>query len=217
MCPCYYYSGYRGNYKRRPGTFCRNFLTPHGGEDPGKVAADGALEKDINLQIARRLAVLLEQSDVKAVMTRTGDSGLNDANAKGRKVQDMKRRLALMEETAPDLVISIHQNSYGSPSVKGAQVFYYTGSEAGKTLAQTIQTRLAQGLDPNNHRTAKANDSYYLLTRTSKPTVIVECGFLSNPEEAARLQDPVYQERVAWQIHMGILEYLHDAGGTQTK
>ena len=180
----------------------------HGGDDPGKVGTNGALEKDINLAIAKRLAVLLEQADVKAVMTREDENGLYDAGAERKKVQDMKRRISIMEEAAPDLVVSVHQNSYDGASIKGAQVFYYTGSTEGKKLADIVQNRMVSGLDPTNHRIAKANDSYYLLKKTSKPIVIVECGFLSNPQEAELLTDPVYQERVAWQIHMGVLQYL---------
>lgn len=181
----------------------------HGGDDPGKVGINGALEKDLNLAVAKRLAVLLEQADVRVVMTRTDENGLYDPGASRKKVQDMKRRLAIMEETAPDLVVSIHQNSYGQEAVRGAQVFYYAESAEGKQLAERIQTRLVTGLDPSNHRSAKANSSYYLLKKTTKPIVIVECGFLSNREEAALLATPEYQERAAWQIHMGILQYLH--------
>lgn len=189
--------------------FCVVVDAGHGGADPGKVGINGALEKDLNLAIAKRLAVLLEQSDVKVVMTREDDSGLNDADADRKKVQDMKRRIARMEEADPDLVVSIHQNSYSTSDVKGAQTFYYTASAEGKALAEVIQNRMISGLDPANHRAAKANDSYYLLKKTSKPIVIVECGFLSNPEEAQLLCDEVYQERVAWQVHMGVLQYLH--------
>lgn len=185
----------------------------HGGDDPGKVGVNGALEKDVNLAIARRLAVLLEQSDVKVVMTREDENGLYDAGASSKKVQDMKRRIEKMEEVSPDIVVSVHQNSYEGASIKGAQVFYYTGSAEGKQLADIIQERMIQGLDPENHRVAKENDSYYLLKKTSKPIVIVECGFLSNPQEAELLVDPAYQERVAWQIHMGILQYLNQNVG----
>ena len=140
-------------------------------------------------------------------MTRTDDAGLYDEGASRKKVQDMKRRIALMEETAPDLVVSIHQNSYPDPSVKGAQVFYYTGSGEGRALAERIQNRLYR-LDPSNRRGVKENNSYYLLKKTSCPIVIVECGFLSNPQEAQALSEPAYQERAAWHICMGILQYL---------
>lgn len=192
--------------------FCVVVDAGHGGKDPGKVGINGALEEEINLDIAIRLSALLRQADVKTVMTREDENGLYDESASNKKVQDMKRRIALMEETDPDLVVSIHQNSYEQENVRGAQTFFYTGSVQGQRLAETIQTRLVTGLDPANHRTAKANNSYYLLKKTSKPIAIVECGFLSNPEEAELLADPLYQERVAWQIHMGILQYLHCNG-----
>lgn len=200
-------SGLKDDYSKMQ-KYCVVVDAGHGGDDPGKVGINGALEKDINLAVAKRLAVLLEQSDVKVVMTREDENGLYDANADRKKVQDMKRRIAMMEEAEPDLVVSVHQNSYGDASIKGAQVFFYTGSEEGRELAEVIQNRLVAGLDPENHRVAKANDSYYLLKKTSRPIVIVECGFLSNPQEAEQLTDPVYQERVAWQIHMGVLQYL---------
>ena len=182
----------------------------HGGDDPGKVGINGMLEKELNLQIAKKLAVFLEMADVEVVMTRTEDRGLHEEGTSGKKAQDMKRRVELMETHAPDLVISIHQNSYGDETVRGAQVFYYTGSAEGKKLAQILQHRLVEGLDPANHRMEKDNDSYYLLKKTSRPIVIAECGFLSNPDEATLLCDPLYQEKAAWHLHMGIMQYLND-------
>ncbi len=181
----------------------------HGGKDPGKVGTDGCLEKDINLQIAKKVRTYLEAADIRVVMTREDDSGLYDADASRKKVQDMKRRVEMIHEAAPALTVSIHQNSYGEAYVKGAQVFYYANSQKSKALAEQIQNRLNGKLDPENRRQAKANDSYYLLKKTDSPIVIVECGFLSNPEEAAKLQDPVYQDRCAWQIVMAILQYLN--------
>lgn len=189
--------------------FCVVVDAGHGGNDPGKVGVNGALEKDINLAIAKRLAVLLEQADVEAVLTRTQDAGLYDADADRKKVQDMKRRIEVMEKAEPDIVVSIHQNSYNGAEVRGAQVFYYTGSQEGKKLADLVQAQLIAGLDPQNGRTAKANDSYYLLRKTSRPIIIAECGFLSNPKEEELLCDPSYQEKVAWQLHLGILRYLN--------
>ena len=121
----------------------------------------------------------------------------------------MKNRIALIEETAPDIVVSIHQNSYPEEYVHGAQVFYYDGSSQGKELAEVLQRQLIERADPDNTRQVKANDSYYLLKKTSVPIVIVECGFLSNQAEAEKLCTPEYQERIAWAVHMGILEYLN--------
>lgn len=186
----------------------------HGGEDPGKIAADGTLEKDLNLSIAQKLQTYLEAADVHVVMTRTTDSGLYDEHTSGKKAQDMKNRVAIMEECDADVVVSIHQNSYSDSSIHGAQVFYYTTSNSGKCLAQLLQNILIQELDPDNHRQAKANDSYYLLKKTSRPIVIVECGFLSNPEETALLCSQSYQDQIAWVLHMGILQYLHTANKT---
>ena len=181
----------------------------HGGKDPGKVGINDALEKDINLQISLKLKQFLEEEDVEVILTREEDTGLYDENASNKKVQDMKRRVELIEETAPLMTISIHQNSYHEESVHGAQVFYYTGSEKGKELAEIIQQSLLNGTDPNNKRSAKANDSYYLLKKTSSPIVIVECGFLSNSEEAQKLAADYYQEKLAWAIHMGVLQYIN--------
>lgn len=181
----------------------------HGGDDPGKVGINGAQEKDINLQIALLVKTFLEQNGVNVVMTREDEDGLYDRSASNKKVQDMKNRIALIEETAPDIVVSIHQNSYPEEYVHGAQVFYYDGSSQGKELAEVLQRQLIEKADPDNTRQVKANDSYYLLKKTSVPIVIVECGFLSNQAEAEKLCTPEYQERIAWAVHMGILEYLN--------
>ncbi len=180
----------------------------HGGDDPGKVGINGALEKDINLKIAKRLQALLEAQDIEVVMTREDEGGLYDADASNKKVQDMKRRIEIIDEAKPVITVSIHQNSYPEEYVKGAQVFYYTNSVEGKNLADILQECLITMADPDNTRVSKANDSYYLLKKTDTPIVIVECGFLSNYEEAEKLTTEEYQEKVAWAVHMGILRYL---------
>ncbi len=181
----------------------------HGGADPGKVSVDGSLEKDINLQIALKLQKFLQMQDIDAVLTRESDAGLYDEDASNKKVQDMKNRVAIIEERQPSLTVSIHQNSYHEEYVHGAQVFYYANSDKSKELAERIQQVMALELDRDNARQAKANDSYYLLKKTSSPIVIVECGFLSNYEEAQKLSSELYQEQVAWAIHMAILQYLN--------
>lgn len=183
----------------------------HGGADPGKVGINGAQEKDINLQIALQVKKFLEAQDIRVVMTRETADGLYDADASNKKVQDMKRRIALIEEASPVLTVSIHQNSYPEEYVHGAQVFYYSGSVEGKKLAEGLQAQLVEKADPENKRQVKANDSYYLLKKTGIPIVIVECGFLSNSAEAEKLCTEEYQERLAWAIHMGILQYINGA------
>ena len=182
----------------------------HGGADPGKVGVDGSLEKEINLSLVYHLKKYLEAADVTVVLTRETDDGLYQETDTNKKRADMNARCQLIEETAPDLTVSIHQNSYHEESVKGAQVFYYERSEEGKRLAQILQAGFDRVLGEANTRQAKANDQYYLLLHTSCPVVIVECGFLSNWEEAAKLADEEYQERLAWAIHLGILQYLNE-------
>lgn len=192
-----------------PKRFCVVIDAGHGGKDPGKVGVDGSLEKDINLAIACKLKVFLEEADVRVVMTRESDEGLNDASASNKKVQDMRRRVSIIEETKPDLTVSIHQNSYHEEYVHGAQTFYYSSGDQSRKLAEFIQQAIVERLDEKNQRKAKANTSYYLLKKTSSPIVIAECGFLSNREETQKLSSDLYQERMAFAIHMGIMRYLN--------
>ena len=180
----------------------------HGGIDPGKVGINDALEKDINLSIALKLKKYLEQQDIRVVMTRETDMGLYEESDSNKKVRDMKNRLAIMEEIKPELVISIHQNSYPEESVSGMQVFYYETSTEGKRLAEIMQQTMIVSLKPQKERTAKANDTYYLLKKTSAPIVIVECGFLSNRAEAELLVSSDYQEKMAQGIAQGMVEYI---------
>ena len=180
----------------------------HGGFDPGKVGVSGQKEAEINLSIALKVRDYLEANDVNVVMTRETAAGLYDEDSENKKVQDMKRRIAIMEEAAALFCVSIHQNSYTQEYVNGAQVFYYEESQEGKQLAELLQESLKSRLNPQNHRAIKSNDSYYLLKKTTIPTVIVECGFLSNYNEAALLESEEYQDKVAWAIHMGIMQYI---------
>jgi len=181
----------------------------HGGFDPGKIGVNGAEEKDINLAIAKKVKTYLEAGDVQVVMTRESEAGLYDENSSNKKVQDMKCRIEIMEKVQPDLTVSIHQNSYTEEYVHGAQVFYHEQSLEGKQLAGLIQQQFQELVDPNNKRQIKANNSYYLLKKTAVPIVIVECGFLSNYEEAQKLISEEYQDSIAWAVYMGIMQYLN--------
>ncbi len=187
----------------------------HGEKDPGKVGVNESLEKDINLNIAKRLKSLLEQNDVLVVMTREEDKDLASENASNRKNEDLRARVKLLQETEPVLMVSIHQNSYPEPDVDGAQVFYYAASEEGKRLGNMVQECLKRELQDGNHRVAKANKEYYLLKKSVCPAVIVECGFLSNPQEAALLSTEDYQEKMAFAIHLGVLEYINTVTTTE--
>lgn len=176
----------------------------HGGIDPGKVGVNNALEKDINLAIALMLREQLEASGYEVIMTRETDAGLYEEGEKSKKMADLKRRIALIEEKKPDIVIGIHQNSFTQESSKGAQVFYYKESQDGATLAGIMQEQLKTELADGNSRQAKANDNYYMLLHTSSPMIIVECGFLSNSEEAEKLISVEYQQKLAEIITHGI-------------
>ena len=182
----------------------------HGGIDPGKVSVTGTNEKEINLQIAVRTKEKLEKAGYKVFMTREDDEGLYKDSDSNKKTADMKRRCLMAEECQADILVSIHQNSYQSEGVKGAQVFYYSHSDEGEKLAKAIQKSFQTIVAPNNDREAKANDSYYILLNVKCPAVISECGFLSNYEEAELLEKEDYQEKVAEAICSGIEEYFQN-------
>ena len=180
----------------------------HGGSDPGMIGVDGLEEKGINLSVSLLLKEKLEEKGYTVVLTRESDQGLYDDSAQNKKAQDMQRRIALIDETAPVLTVSIHQNSYHDPVVKGPQVFYYETSSEGKELAADLQESLNTVLEVERPREIKGNTSYYLLKRSKGLLVIAECGFLTNPEEAALLQTEEYQGKVASALAEGILAYL---------
>ncbi len=180
----------------------------HGGSDPGMIGVDGLEEKGINLSVSLLLKEKLEEKGYTVMLTRESDQGLYDDSAQNKKAQDMQRRIALIDETAPVLTVSIHQNSYHDPMVKGPQVFYYETSSEGKELAADLQESLNTVLEVERPREIKGNTSYYLLKRSKGLLVIAECGFLTNPEEAALLQTEEYQGKVASALAEGILAYL---------
>ena len=181
----------------------------HGGSDPGMIGVGGLEEKGINLSISLLLRDTLEKSGYSVIMTREEDKGLYDSSAANKKAQDMQRRIAMIREYAPVLSVSIHQNSYQDEGVHGPQVFYYESSVEGKKLAEAVQSSLNDLLEVDRPREVKGNTSYYLLKRSSGTLVIVECGFLTNPEEAQKLQTKVYQEKVAAAVSEGIRTYLN--------
>ncbi|BCJ96721.1 N-acetylmuramoyl-L-alanine amidase CwlD [Anaerocolumna cellulosilytica] len=181
----------------------------HGGRDPGKVGINGAQEKDVNLSIALKLKALLEQNDIKVIMTRVEDIGLYAESDSNKKVADMRKRVDIINSSRAELAISIHQNSFTQESIRGAQVFYYTNSVEGKSYAEIMQAQMKETLQDGNKRVAKSNDSYYMLKKVECPIVIMECGYLSNRDEAALLIDEAYQERLAWAIHLGLMRYIN--------
>lgn len=200
----------------------------HGGADPGAVAQNGSVvEKEINLAIAAKLQAYLQEGGYTVIMTRTEDqevsaeagssggantdgeaSAGNAANTGSRKQADMRSRKQIMEDSGAQLMISIHQNSFTQTQYHGPQVFFQAQSPEAAALALLVQGNLNQLAASGGAREAKANDSYYVLKNASMPAILVECGFVSNPEEAARLTEEAYQKKIAWGIYCGIEKYL---------
>lgn len=179
----------------------------HGGADPGKVGEGDVLEKDINLAIAKKVKKRLEKDGLEVIMTRQEDEMLCSENAQNKKVEDLKSRIEIINSNEPAVAVSIHQNSYSDPAVKGSQIFYFTHSEDGKKVAEVMQKELLEAF-PDTARDEKANDTYYLLKKTEVPTVIVECGFLSNSGEAKLLSGEEYQQKMADAIAKGIESWV---------
>lgn len=177
----------------------------HGGFDPGKPGINGKDEKHLNLEIALLLRNYLERAGAIVIMTRTTDDDVDGMDGVKHKSKDMVERKKLAE--GGDILVSIHQNSFTQPSVKGAQTFYNGSSEEGKSLAKSIQQQIKCFTDKENRREAKSNTNYYVLKATQLPAVIVECGFLTNPEEEKKLNDTFYQDLMARSIYFGIVRY----------
>lgn len=175
----------------------------HGGWDPGKTGTKGENEKNINLQIAKQLKQYLEQGGAVVYMTRDSDEALGE-----KKGDDMKERKRIANESSGDIFVSIHQNAFPKQSAKGAQVFYHKQSEEGQKLAQEIQKALKTYVDSENTREIKENTNYYILKKTQLPSALVECGFLSNSEEEQKLNSEQYQQKIAWAIYIGIMNYF---------
>lgn len=183
----------------------------HGGFDGGAVADDGTLEKNINLVIASNLKQLCKLGGFEVIMTRDSDTGTEvdeSDSISNRKKSDMKRRLAVIEENPDAIFVSIHLNKFTTSTASGAQVFYSKNNSNSETLAESIQKSLVDLIQKENTRTIKqADNSIFLLKKSSIPSIIIECGFLSNYEELKLLKNYEYQRKIAFAIYCGILNY----------
>ncbi len=183
----------------------------HGGIDGGSVGkTTGVLERDLNLEYAKTLSNLLNQFGIGVVMTRTNKNGLYDSNAQNLKRSDMKKRKEIIDNSRADIVVSIHMNSFPLKQCRGAQTFYNKENDKGKLLATSIQEQFIKEL-PYAKSDAAVGD-YYITNCTKTPAVIVECGFISNPEEEALLLDKEYREKVCYAVLCGIIGFLGDKG-----
>lgn len=181
----------------------------HGGEDGGALSSDGVAEKTLNLSVTKRLGTMLEAAGVEVIYTRTDDNGLYDGAIKGhRKMTDLKNRLAVAKAFPDAIFLSLHMNTFQMEKYHGAQLFY-TNNEQSKALATLMQERIKEYLQPDNTRMPKAADtSIFLLAQNEGCAVLAECGFLSNKQEAKRLSDGVYQEKLAAVLCASLLEFL---------
>ena len=184
----------------------------HGGNDPGKIGVDNVKEKDVNLQIALCLKAQLQARGVKVILTREGDACLATDGATNKKVSDMHNRVSLINASGADYMISIHQNSLpGHPGVSGAQVFH-NGQDGAEALALCIQNDLNMAVNTREKAAKRIDDSIYIMKHADCPAVLVECGFLSNPEETVLLQQPDYQLHMAAAIAAGFCQYCTNEG-----
>lgn len=193
----------------------------HGGEDGGAVGIDGTAEKDLNLSISLKLNEILSAMGYQTRMVRTTDTSIHNADAdtvRERKVSDIHNRAAIMNEYENCIYVSIHQNKYSGSSIWGAQTFYSPNNEESKELAQLIQASIANNVQPDNKRVIKqSGTNIYVLYNATKPAVMVECGFVSNANELQQLKNEEYQNKMAFAISNGIINYLfsEETNGTE--
>ena len=178
----------------------------HGGIDGGVVGVDGVKESSLNLAYSKALGEVFERSGFNVVYTRKNEGGLYGLPTKGFKLRDMRARKEIVDNARPNLVISVHMNKFSQSSRKGPQVFYQEGKSDGKSLANSLQ-RVFNDYTGNNHE-AIAGD-YYICREIDCPSVIVECGFLSNADECAQLQTDAYREQICNYIFSGVMLYLY--------
>lgn len=188
----------------------------HGGIDGGAVSKTGLVEKEINLSIARKLRELLEVSGFRVVMTREMDCSIHDPTAntvKEIKTSDLHNRMKLMQEHPEGIFVSIHQNFFEQSQYSGAQ-FFYASTPGSKELAECFRRSVCTALQPDNRRETKlCGSSVYLIHRAVATAVLAECGFLSNPAEAAQLSSEAYQQQMAYALYCGLVDYLRQTDG----
>ena len=185
----------------------------HGGIDPGTLNNDKTiLEKDVNLKITLKLRELLESSGCLVLLTRDEDVSLYEEDGKKtirqKYNENLKNRKKLLKESNVDAFVSIHLNAFEESTYYGAQTFYPKDKEDSKLLGKFIQDELKRVVDKTNNREIKPRDDLYLLKDNEIPSVLIECGFLSNEKESKLLNDEKYQEKIAWAIYAGIQRYF---------
>ena len=177
----------------------------------GAQSSNGTTEAESNLKIALKVQNLLEQSGCTVILTRSDENAIYDIDSKTlkqKKISDIHNRVRIGNESSADIFVSIHLNKIPQSQYYGWQTFYKDGNVDGKKLAVAIQNSLNNAIDKENNRVSKTIDNVYIIKHVEIPTTIVECGFLSNPEEEKQLLDDTYQNRLAWGIYSGIINYF---------
>lgn len=185
----------------------------HGVPDEGAEVGDGTTEAQTNLKIALKLQNLLEQSGCTVILTRSDENGIYDLDSKTlkqKKISDIRNRVKIGNESSADIFVSIHLNKIPQQQYDGWQTFYNKESEQGQKLAKSIQENLNEAIQRENKRTAAKIENIYIINNVKIPTTIVECGFLSNPQEKEKLLTDSYQNRLAWGIYNGIIDYFYE-------
>ena len=185
----------------------------HGTPDEGAESSNGTTEAQLNLKIALKLQTLLEQSGCTVLLTRSDENSIYDSGAdtiREKKVSDIHNRVKLGNESSADVFVSIHMNKIEEQQYDGWQTFYKTGNEDSKLLATCVQKNLNEAIQKENNRTPSSLNSVYIMKYVEIPITIVECGFLSNPEEERLLQTDEYQDKLAWGIYNGISDYFYE-------
>lgn len=184
----------------------------HGNPDGGAVSTNGISEAEINLKIALKLQNLLEQSGATVILTRSDENGIydtNKTNIKDKKISDIKNRVKIGNSSSADIFVSIHLNKIPQNQYSGWQTFFKKGCDQGEKLATSIQENLNKTIEKENNRVPMKLDNVYIVKNIEIPLTIVECGFLSNEEEERKLQEDNYQDKLAWGIYNGIINYFY--------
>lgn len=185
----------------------------HGLPDGGAVGNSGTIESEINLKIALKLQKLLEESGSYVILTRSDENGIyenDNSSISDKKVSDIKNRVTIGNESSADIFVSIHLNKIEEEQYHGWQTFYNSKSEEGKRLSECIQNSLNETISKDNRRVPKEIDNVYILNHVEIPISIVECGFLSNNEEEQNLKSEEYQNKLAYGIYIGIIDYFYN-------
>ena len=175
--------------------------------------ANGTTEAESNLKIALKLQNLLEQSGATVILTRSDENAICDIDSKTlkqKKISDIHNRVKMGNESSADIFVSIHLNKIPQNQYWGWQTFYKQESAEGQKLATAIQNSLNESIQKENKRVASKIENVYIIKHVKIPTTIVECGFLSNPEEEQLLLTDEYQNKLAWGIYTGIMDYFYN-------